>query len=81
MNKLEEVTNDATQVAVRETLMQMTKLPPDQRIPYMVAIIQVSFELLRNGGKEDEFVRGLLDGARAELNNPCFLTLKDLRVN
>ena len=72
---------EATAAAMRETLLQMTKLPPDQRIPYMVSIIQISFQLLRNGGKEDEFVRDLLDSAREELKNPCLLTMKDLRVH
>lgn len=81
MNRVEEVTKEATAAAMRETMLHITKLPPDQVIPYLVSVLQVAFMLLRDGGKQDEFVRGLIQGAQEELSQPCILTMKDMRVN
>lgn len=75
------IPTDVTRMAMKETFERIATLPPDQIIPYMTQMLQVTFELLRAGGDQDEFVRGLLDGAHQSLKQPCFLTMKDLRVN
>lgn len=72
---------EATAIAMRETFMRITTLPPDQVIPYLTSVVQIGFELLRDGGKQDDFVRGLLQGANEQLQQPAFLTMKDMRVN
>lgn len=77
----EQVISEATQVALKETFDRIKTLPPDQVIPYLTNVVQIGFELLRDGGRHDQFVLGLLDGARAQLKQPCFITMKDNRVN
>ncbi|MGC1549864.1 MAG: hypothetical protein WA777_15185 [Rhodanobacter sp.] len=77
----ETAMNEAAKIAMRETFMRITSLPPDQVIPYLTIVLQTAFELLRDGGKQDDFVHGLLDGAREQMKQPSFLTMKDLRVN
>lgn len=72
---------EATAIAMRETFARITTLPPDQVIPYLTGIVQLGFELLRDGGKQDDFVRGLIQGATEQLKQPAFLTMKDMRVN
>lgn len=81
MSTPEESARAGTDAAMREVFMQITKLPPGEVIPYMVSVMQISLELLRAGGKEDKFVSELLDAAREGLKKPCWLTLKDMRVN
>ncbi|URL59592.1 hypothetical protein IM816_05710 [Luteibacter flocculans] len=76
-----EASQAATAAAMRETFSQIAKLPPDQVIPYLTTVVQIGFELLRDGGKQDDFVRGLLMGATEQLEKPCFITMKDMRVN
>ncbi len=77
----EERMQEATRIAMRETFARITTLPPDQVIPYLTSVLQIGFELLRDGGKQDDFVRGLIQGATEQLSQPCFITMKDMRVN
>jgi hypothetical protein len=77
----EAALTEATKIAMRETFARIGTLPPDQIIPYLTNVVQIGFELLRDGGKHDEFVAGLLEGAREQLKRPCFITMKDHRVN
>jgi len=79
--KAEQAMQEATAAAMRETFSQITKLPPDQVIPYLTSVVQLGFELLRDGGRQDEFVRGLIQGATEQLEQPAFITMKDMRVN
>ena len=77
----EQIMSEATKVAMKETFDRIKTLPPDQIIPYLTTVVQIGFELLRAGGKQDQFVLGLIEGAREQLKQPCYITMKDNRVN
>jgi hypothetical protein len=78
---LELAMAEATKIAMHETFNRISTLQPDQIIPYLTTVVQIGFELLRDHVRQDDFVLGLLEGAREQLKQPCFITMKDLRVN
>ncbi|ENE1253426.1 hypothetical protein ABM187_003649 [Stenotrophomonas maltophilia] len=80
-NARDDAMEDATKVALRTTFEQILQLPPPQVIPYLTQMTQIAVELLRAGGQQDAFVRGFLDAALKSLEQPPYMTMKDLRVN
>lgn len=79
--KLQEAMNRGMDEALKVTIMHVTKLQPVDRVPYLSAVFQLAFQFLRDGGKQDDFVRGLIDGALADLKKPALINIKDMRVN
>jgi hypothetical protein len=64
-----------TTEAVRVTLTHIRALPPEQVLPYLTTIAQLSIDLLRDEGKYDEFVAEMLDAMRDSLKRAPLLTL------
>lgn len=77
----EEAMKGATKEALQTTFERVAQLPPPQVIPYLTQMTLIAVELLRAGGQQDAFVREFLAEATRSLDNPPFLTMKDLRVN
>lgn len=80
MNR-DEAMRAATQEALRMTFERVVSLPPPQVVPYLTGMLQIGVDLLRAGGREDAFVRSLLEDALSSLNAEPALAMKDLRVN
>ncbi|MDG9842401.1 MULTISPECIES: hypothetical protein [Stenotrophomonas] len=77
----EQEREKATGEALRVTFERIKTLPPTQVIQYLTSVALVGIELLRANGREDAYVRELLEGALAALDAPPIFTLKDLRTH
>lgn len=74
-----EVTPGAAE-AVKEVLERILTMPIDQRIDFLEMLVTAGLNFMRAGSGE-EYVRGYLDAARASLEEPSFITIRDLGKN
>jgi len=78
---MQEIQDEGAKRALRDLLLSIQNIPPVEVIPFMSTLCVLCFHLLRAGGKEDEFVRGMLDAALKDLETPPAFNMKDLRIN
>lgn len=78
---LREVVNEGTGKAIQGLLSTITQMPPPEVIPFMQALVVLAVNLMRDDGRQDEYVRGMLEAALASLAKPPDFTMKDMRVN
>lgn len=69
--------DDATRAAM-EAVQRVMELPADQRRDYLEMLGHVATKYMRAIGGED-YVRGWLDAARAELDQPPMSTLRRMQ--
>ena len=70
----EEVNGDAVNEAMT-AVQKVMELPPDQRRDYLEMLGHVATKYMRAIGGDD-YVRGWLDAARAELDQPPMFVLR-----
>ena len=82
MNKeWNEALSEATGKAIGRVMSSITELPPVEVIPFLSGLVVISVSLLRDGGRQDQFVREMLAAALASLDKPADFAMKDYRVN
>lgn len=70
------VAKEAMAAALKAVLDQVPTLPSGQVMPFLESLLNVSFQLLRVGGENDEFVRGMLQGAMKDLDGPALIAAR-----
>lgn len=76
-----EAVSEATGKAIGQLMRGITELPPVEVIPFLTGVVVMSVSLLRDSGRQDTYVREMLEAAIASLDKPADFTMKDYRVN
>lgn len=61
--------------ALNAVLSKIVDLPVEQRMTFLESLLNVAFQLLRVGGENDEFVRGMLMGAMKDLDGSALIPM------
>jgi len=77
----ERLMRESTAPAMAMVLQQLPQMPPAHVVFYLNQLANLSIQLLRAGGKQDDDVRRFLLDALTSLERPPLLFLPDTRVH
>ncbi|MCC5074321.1 hypothetical protein [Xanthomonas campestris] len=77
----EQVMKESTSAAVGSVLQQLQQMPPEHAFFYLNQLANISIQLLRAGGRQDDAVRCFLQAALRSLDGPPLLFMPEARVH
>ncbi|MBB5881202.1 hypothetical protein GGR74_002405 [Xanthomonas arboricola] len=80
-SKHEQVMKESTSAAVGSVLQQLQQMPPAHAFFYLNQLANISLQLLRAGGRQDDAVRTFLQAALRSLDGPPLLFMPEARVH
>ncbi|MEN9192813.1 hypothetical protein AB3094_14790 [Xanthomonas euvesicatoria] len=79
--KREKVMRESTSAAVGSVMHNLQQMPPAHAFFYLNQLANISIQLLRAGGRQDDEVRCFLQAALRSLDGPPLLVMPEARVH
>lgn len=79
--KREKIMKESTSAAVGSVMEHLQQMPPAHAFFYLNQLANISLQLLRAGGRQDDEVRCFLKAALRSLDAPPLLVMPEARVH